>query len=204
MVHRSLVHPSAFAAIVPVLRGGGVGILPTDTIYGIVGSALSAPAVRRIYRLRKRSPKKPFIILVSSVRDLKKHFGIALSPLDYSLLAQLWPGPVSVVLPCRKKKFAYLHRGAQTLAFRMPGDRSLRGLLAKTGPLAAPSANPEGRPPARTAGEAFGYFGNAVDFYTDGGRQAGKSSTLVSFANGKPVVLRHGSGDRRLAALRRE
>ena len=52
--------------IVTILKQGGIGVLPTDTIYGLVGSALSQRAVKRIYKVRKRNPKKPFIILISS------------------------------------------------------------------------------------------------------------------------------------------
>ena len=52
------------APIVTTLRNGGVGVVPTDTIYGIVGSALNPKTVARIYKLRRRNPKKPMIILI--------------------------------------------------------------------------------------------------------------------------------------------
>lgn len=51
----------------------------------------------------------------------------------------------------------------------MPADEGLRELLRQTGPLIAPSANPEGAPPARTISEAEAYFGDGVDIYVDGG-----------------------------------
>ena len=54
-----------------ILLNHGVGVLPTDTLYGLVGSALSKKAVARIYKLRRRNPQKPFIILISSLADLK-------------------------------------------------------------------------------------------------------------------------------------
>ncbi len=47
-----------------ILKSGGIGVIPTDTIYGLVGSALNKKAVRRIYQLRQRNPKKPLIILI--------------------------------------------------------------------------------------------------------------------------------------------
>ncbi len=53
-----------FAFAAEVLRRGGVGVMPTDTIYGIVGSALRPSTVRRIYRLRRRNLRKPMIILI--------------------------------------------------------------------------------------------------------------------------------------------
>ena len=61
--------------IADMLCAGGVGVMPTDTIYGIVGSALDKKAVERIYRLRKRNVRKPMIILIGDAGDLKL-FGV--------------------------------------------------------------------------------------------------------------------------------
>lgn len=171
------------------LRRGGVGVIPTDTIYGIVGAALDPKAVARIYKLRHRSPGKPFIILVPSAAALKK-FGVKLDRYHKAFLAEAWPGPVSVILPAPSKKLRYLHRGTHSLAFRVPADPALRALLRKTGPLVAPSANPEGKTPSRTIKEAQRFFGAGADFYVDGGRIAGKASTLISLLGKEPAVLR--------------
>jgi len=175
-----------------VLRRGGVGILPTDTLYGIVGSALNKKTVEKIYRLRKRNPKKPMIILIGSIRDLAR-FGVVLSGADKKILRSLWPGSVSVILPARARIFSYLHRGTKTLAFRLPKDRWLRLLLLKTGPLVAPSANWEGKPPAKTIAAAKKYFKDRVDFYIDSGRRDVKPSTIISLASGTVTVLRRGA-----------
>ena len=176
------------------LKAGGVGIIPTDTVYGLVGSALKPKTVARIYRLKRRSPQKPFIILIASLADLKK-FGLRLTAKEKSWLHKLWPGPVSVILPIADqglvKKLAYLHRGGETLAFRLPNKKWLKTLLRQTGPLIAPSANPEGRRPARTISQAKKYFGQEVDFYLAAGRRL-KSwpSTLISLVRGKIKLLR--------------
>lgn len=176
---------------VKILKGGGIGILPTDTIYGLVGLALSKRTVERIYEVRRRNPKKPLIILIADVADLK-NFGIALDKKSESLLNRLWPDKVSVILPCERKKFKYLHRGTKSLAFRLPAKRSLRNLINKTGPLVAPSANPEGYPPAKNLKEAQEYFSDQVDFYSGSGELKSLPSTLIEIKNGKIKVLRPG------------
>ena len=61
--------------IIKILKNSGIGVLPTDTIYGLVGRALDKKTVERIYKVRKRNPKKPLIILISSLSDLKL-FGV--------------------------------------------------------------------------------------------------------------------------------
>ncbi|MBI4272747.1 threonylcarbamoyl-AMP synthase [Candidatus Uhrbacteria bacterium] len=177
--------------IASILKEGGVGVLPTDTLYGIVGSTRIPQVVKRIYEIRKRDQKKPCIVLIASLKSLEE-FGIHISPARKKTLQKLWPGPVSVIFPCRLKKYQYLHRGTKTLAFRMPADERLRKLLQRTGPLVAPSANIAGKPPARSLLQAKFYFKNALDFYVAGEKQKNQSSTLISFKGKKIEIKRKG------------
>ncbi len=161
-----------------IIQEGGVGIFPTDTLYGLVGSALNPKAVRRVYQLRKRNSKKPLIVLIGSERDLSL-FQVKPSATVKQIIGKLWPGPISIILSCNKKKFKYLHCGTKTLAFRVPKGATLRHLLKRTGPLVAPSANPEGEKPATTITQAKQYFGNKIDFYKDSGKLDNFPSTII-------------------------
>lgn len=178
----------------------------------MVGSALSKKAVARIYKLRKRNLKKPMIILISSFEDLDI-FGIRINRAIKKILKKFWPasakapsfaeasagrsagkpGAISIILPCWSKKFSYLHRGTKSLAFRLPAKKVLVNLLKKTGPLVAPSANPEGLPPAKTIKEAKKYFGNRVDFYIDAGKLVSSPSTLIAIKNNQIIIKRPGN-----------
>lgn len=178
-------------AVIKILKAGGIGVLPTDTIYGLVGQALNKSTVERIYKVRQRRPDKPLIILIGSLSDLK-FFGVKLTSAEEKILKKNWPGQISIILPCLNQKFKYLHRGTKSLAFRFPDKKSLREVLKKTGPLVAPSANPEGEKPADNLPEAAGYFGTAVDFYYGRGSLIGQPSTLVKLDNDNLVVLRRG------------
>ncbi len=184
---------SKLEEITEILKKGEVGIIPTDTIYGIVGSALNQKTVEKIYQIRKRSPNKPFIILISSIDELKK-FKIFLDKKTNQFLKKNWPNPLSVILPCDDKQFEYLHRGQKSLAFRLPNNEFLQNLLQLTGPLVAPSANFEGEPPATTLEEAKKYFKDSPDFYIDGGILKSQASTLIKFnPKGKTEILRQGT-----------
>jgi L-threonylcarbamoyladenylate synthase len=175
--------------IIKILREGGVGVLPTDTIYGLVGSALDKETVERIYRVRKRERTKPFIILISDVEDLKI-FAIKLKPFQKNLIKKFWPGPYSLVFECKSKKFEYLHRGKKSLAFRIPRSNWLKDLLKEVGPLVAPSANLAGKPPSKTIKEAKKYFGKSVDFYFNGGKIDKKSSAIIDIRKKEIKILR--------------
>lgn len=173
--------------IINFLKNDGVGVIPTDTIYGLVGSAYSKKAVEKIYKVKNRNKKKPFIVLISSISDLEK-FGIKKI---FPILNEVWPGKVSVVLPCILPKLKYLHRGTKSIAFRLPDNKALISILNITGPLVAPSANPEGLKPAENIKQAKEYFDKNVDFYLSGGTLKNKSSTLIKInKNGEIKVLR--------------
>jgi L-threonylcarbamoyladenylate synthase len=176
-----------------ILKKYGVVILPTDTLYGITGLASSKKVIERIYKIKGRNEKKPFIVLITSYKDLGL-FGVKIGENQAKILEKFWPGKVTVILPCSNNKFEYLHRGTNSIAFRMIGPKNinLQNLINKVGPLVAPSANPEGKEPARTISEAKKYFGDKIDLYVDDGPKIGKSSTLVRFDNDKLIVLRQG------------
>lgn len=178
--------------IVKLLQQGKVGVMPTDTIYGLVGSALNPATVEEIYVLRKRDSSKPMIILISSLEDLLD-FDIVLTKEQKVFLNKIWPNPVSVILPCPHDRFFYLHRGKKSLAFRMPNEKALLKILQRTGPLVAPSANLEKEQPAQDVSKAKEYFKERVYFYTDGGTLKSTPSTIIRlYEDGTKIVLREG------------
>ena len=177
--------------IIKILQDGGVGVLPTDTLYGLSASVFKPEAVEKIYKLKNKDPQKPLIILISTVEDLAK-LVITLNENQQKVLAKVWPGPVSVVLPCASNHLPHLHRGTNTLACRLPTNPDLINLLKQVGPLISTSANPTGELPASTIAAAKNYFGDQVDFYLDGGTLSGAPSTLISLVNNKAEILRQG------------
>lgn len=180
---------SEWKKVEEVVKGGGIAVIPTDTLYGIVTSAFDKKAVEHIYEIKGRDDDKPFIILIADIRDLEK-FGIKKSL--YIKYSDVFKPKTSVILPCKIAKFKYLHRGKNSLAFRMISKRNghLYKLIKKIGPLVAPSANPQGKDPARNRREARAYFGNKIDAYVCYGTRSCKPSTIISLVNGKPVLMR--------------
>ena len=170
--------------LVEALKSGDIGVLRTDTIYGIVASAGNQHAVERIYHIKQRDSAKQLIVLVSSVDQLFDQLTVG----QQKICNKYWPGKTSIILPTPSAP-DWLTRGGGTLAYRLPADQRLRDLIAQTGPLVAPSANPESLPPASTIEEAYKYFGNAVDFYVDGGDVTENiASTLLSIDEDNQVI----------------
>jgi L-threonylcarbamoyladenylate synthase len=153
--------------LVRTLLGGGVAVIKTDTLYGIVASAYGKASVQRIYQLKHRNPEKACIILIGDESQIIT--GTMWTRAHSDMAAKYWPGPVSIIAPVSDEFPDYLSRAETSIAYRLPGSDALRSLLRKTGPLIAPSANPEGRPPAKTIEQARQYFGEHVDRYVDNG-----------------------------------
>jgi len=174
---------------VELLRSGAVGVLPTDTIYALAGSALIPDTVDRIYELKRRDANKPCIVLISDVHELEQ-FGVVLSEELLETLTRYWPGPYSIILPIIDDQFEYLHRGTDSIAFRIPDNAELLSFLNETGPLIVPSANIEGQKPATTIAEAKKYFGDDIDFAIDGGTLDGEPSTVLRLDEDGPMIIR--------------
>lgn len=175
--------------VIEILQDGGVGVLRTDTLYGLVGSALASDTVERIYTLKKRDINKPVIVLIPEIEDVER-FGVIVSDELREQLSSYWPGAYSIVLPTIDEEFEFLSRGTDTIAFRVPDNEELRELLRETGPLVAPSANTEGNPPSTSIEMAQKYFFEEVDFYLDGGEVDGEASTLIRMNEDGVEVLR--------------
>lgn len=145
-----------------VLLSDGIAVVRTDTIYGVLGLARSRTAVEKVYSVKKRDPRKQNIVLVSDFSQVGACSYAMKRIVDNS------NRPVSVVLPAQDEE-EWLLRGGDTVAYRLVNDPFLKAVIDMTGPVVAPSANPEGFPPARNITQAKDYFGDAIDIYVDGG-----------------------------------
>jgi L-threonylcarbamoyladenylate synthase len=167
-----------------------IGVIPTDTIYGVVARASNAAAVERLYKLKRRE-HKPGTLVAANIEQLEE---LGLKRRYLTAVEQYWPGPISVIIPCADPVLAYLHRGKMSLAVRLPDDQTLHDLLKRTGPLLTSSANHPGESPANTIEEAKKYFGDKVDFYIDGGDlSANQPSTIIRIIDDAIEIIREGA-----------
>lgn len=176
--------------VTALLKAGKIGVIPTDTVYGVVCSASNEAAVHALYQAKHRQ-HKPGTIVAASVDQLVQ---LGLKPRYLKAVEQFWPGPISVIIP--SYDLHYLHLGKLSVAVRIPAPEDLRALLEVSGPLLSSSANITTEPVATTIEEAQKYFGDTVDFYVDGGDMSGhKPSTLLRVLDDAIEVLRHGDVD---------
>ncbi len=172
-----------------ILLGGGVVLMPTDTIYGLHALADDAKAVQRIIDVKGRGDDKPFVVIGASIEQLE-HLGAQFNDRTRPILADLWPGPLTAIVPLDHPIAA--SRGASTIAVRVPALDSLRELLELTGPLASTSANRSGEPPIVDPKSLSSVLRSSIDAIVDRGPRAGEPSTIVDFTGAEPRLIRSG------------
>jgi len=167
---------------VKILKSGGVIAFPTETVFGI-GACLDQPeAIKIIFKLKKRSRKKPLQILVGSLRQAKKLGKFNKQALE---LAKKWPGPLTLVVYKTKLVPKVVTGGSNKAGLRIPDHKIALTLIKKCGPIVATSANLAGEYPALKASEVK----LKVDYVLKGKTKTKKASRVVD-ATGKPKILR--------------
>jgi L-threonylcarbamoyladenylate synthase len=173
-----------------LLQNGSIGVIPTDTVYGVVARAEDSASVKRLYDLKKRD-SKPGTLIAASTKQLED---LGLKHRYLKAVEQFWPGAVSVIIPVSDPNLSYLHQGKLSLAVRIPDDPNLRDLLKITGPLLTSSANDPGQPTAVSLEQAKAYFGEKVDFYDGDVDLSGRQpSTIIRILDDAIKVVRMGA-----------
>ncbi len=177
----SCADEGSVSAVAEVLNGGGVAVIPTDTVYGLAAHPARAAAVERLYSMKGRDRSKKIALLAADVEAVES-FGGPLPPRAREIAGRHWPGALTVV--------------AGGEGYRVPDHAWTRRLLAACGgALRVTSANLSGRRPATDAPQALEDVGLSADVVADDGvSPGGVPSTVVEVGrDGDLVTLREGA-----------
>ena len=176
-----------------LVRSGGMIVYPTETLYGIGADATNPGAVKRVTEAKKRTERKPILVLVDSVEMMSPL--VEAVPLAARILIQgYWPGPLTLVFNASDRVPAELTQGGKTIGIRIPSSRLCLRLLAHLRtPLTSTSANVSGGTPARTVDRIQNELAG-VDLYLDAGElPESLPSTVVDVSGRSPRLLRNGA-----------
>ena len=176
-----------------ILRAGGLVAFPTETVYGLGADASSAPAVARLYAVKRRPADHPVIV----------HFGSAAKAFAWAREVpaaarkfgeRYWPGPLTLILKRSALAKDFVTGGQDTVGLRVPSHAIAHQLLKEFGgAVAAPSANRFGLVSPTTAAHVREDLGKDVDLVLEGGpSEVGIESTILDLSQSKPVLLRPG------------
>lgn len=167
--------------------------IPTETVYGLAGNALSSKAVAKIFSVKDRPQFDPLIVHVPDLKKAKDYV-IKIPDAAKKLADKFWPGPLTLLLKKKSIIPDLVTAGLDTVGIRCPDHVLTRQLLKQLPfPLAAPSANPFGYVSPTKPQHVDEQLGTKIQYILDGGTcPVGIESTIVGFENGIPVVYRLG------------
>jgi L-threonylcarbamoyladenylate synthase len=188
-----LISDSLLERAAQTIREGGLVSFPTETVYGLGANALDAVAVAGIFEIKRRPRFDPLIVHIAAVDELSQ-LVVAIPQPARELIRQFWPGPLSLVLPKRPSVPDIVTAGLAQVAVRCPAHEVARALIEAAGvPIAAPSANRFGCVSPTTAEHVREQFGDELEIILDAGPcDIGVESTVISFAESQPMLLRPG------------
>ena len=185
---------ATFEGIAATVAGGGVIAFRTDTFYGLGADPFNQSAIQRIKDLKGREDGKPILVLICDAEQIDRLIEKRTAVFDH-LAERFWPGPLTIIGEAASGLPDELTAGTKTVGVRLPDDEKVRTLVRICGgALTATSANPAGKPPARTAEEVAGYFGERIDLIVDGGAaRTDQPSTVVDATGTELKLIREGA-----------
>jgi L-threonylcarbamoyladenylate synthase len=180
------------------LKDGHGVISPTDTVFGLLADARNRASVAQIATIKQRASSTPPPVLIDSVEMATSLVNEDRRPL-FARIAELWPGPLSVVIDVDRSLGESVNPGIGTVALRVPAPAWLRALCSDL-PLAASSANLHGQPtPSEVTEVIAGLRGADNDLHPwltlalDRAASGAVASTVIDLSVDPPRVLRHGA-----------
>jgi L-threonylcarbamoyladenylate synthase len=181
------------AALVEVLRRGGVVACPTETWLGLLADARNEAAIERVAELKGRPADLPIALILPNTEALAEVAAEAPTAASRALIEQHWPGPLTILVMAARSLSPWLTRDGK-VGVRVPGPSPAADLVRAFGhPLTATSANRTGEPPIRSIDDLPDALRAGVDAVVPGLSPGGPPSTLVD-ATVEPIqILRAGA-----------
>ena len=154
-------------SVARVVRAGGVIAYPTEAVWGLGCDPWNAVAVQRLLALKGRNAAKGLILVAASIEQ----FAFLLGDLPerwLDRLATTWPGPHTWLVPHRQLLPLWITGEHETVALRVNLHALVREQCLTCGPLVSTSANPAGRPAARSRLRVQQYFADQLDGLLNG------------------------------------
>jgi len=185
---------SSLQNAIEILRSGGIGIFPTDTVYGIGCRLDNQEALAKLFAIRNRPEEKAVLAVVDSMEMAQEYLLPIPEDVRGQLMEKYWPGGLTIVLPCREAKVPSLARGGgKTLGVRQTNHPILLEILKEIKvPLVAPSANFAGEATPKAFEDLDPKLVSLVDIVINGMCGGDMPSTVIDCSVSPWKILRQG------------
>ncbi|MCL2474673.1 MAG: L-threonylcarbamoyladenylate synthase [Chloroflexi bacterium] len=188
-----VITPNNINYAVAILKNGGVGAYPTDTVFGLGASVFNEKAATRVYDIKGRPDDKGLPVLVDSVDTLEQVADVYYTPQILRLIERFWPGKLTMIFRKKANVPSVVCGGGQTIAVRIPNCHIALSLIKVVGPIIGTSANISGQGNSFSSAEVERQLGDLVDFIIEGNVTGGVPSTVINTCSDKPQIVRAGA-----------
>lgn len=178
---------------IEVLKGGGIILYPTDTIWGIGCDATNPEAVQRIFNIKKREDSKSMLVLMENPALLERYVDEV--PEVAWDLVEISTTPLTVIYPGAKNLANNLIADDGSVGIRFTREKFTSQLLQRfRRPLVSTSANISGeKSPAffdEISEEIKSQMDYIVEFRQDDNTPAQPSSIIKLGPGGRIDIIR--------------
>lgn len=174
-----------------ILLNKGIGIAPTDTVYGLCTNAYDKNLVKKIYKIKKRDFNKPLVLFVKNKEEIEKFAFV--DEISKKLIDKFFPGEITIILKKKESCPDVSLKKFDTVGFRIPNHPFILNLLNMLDfPLATTSANISKQKTPKNLEGLRNIFDGLVDFIVNGDELGETPSTVLQVIDGNIYILREG------------
>ena len=190
--------PRKITQIVNVLRGGGLIIYPSDTIYGLGCDIFNQKAVDKVRRIKNVNDKKMDLAFVCYDLSHLSVYAKNVSTPVFKLMKKTLPGPYTFILNASSKVPKILKVKKKKVGIRIPNNRIPREIVKELGnPIVTTSLHDDDQILEYATDPELIYeqYKNQVDLIIDGGYGDNQASTIIDYSGEELEIIREGKGE---------
>ncbi|MDC1369886.1 L-threonylcarbamoyladenylate synthase [Cyclobacteriaceae bacterium] len=190
--------PRKITQIVNVLRGGGLIIYPSDTIYGLGCDIFNQKAVDKVRRIKNVNDKKMDLAFVCYDLSHLSVYAKNVSTPVFKLMKKTLPGPYTFILNASSKVPKILKVKKKKVGIRIPNNRIPREIVKELGnPIVTTSLHDDDQILEYATDPELIYeqYKNQVDLIIDGGYGDNQASTILDYSGEELEIIRQGKGE---------
>ena len=190
--------PRKIIQIVNVLRGVGLIIYPSDTIYGLGCDIFNQKAVDKVRRIKNVNDKKMDLAFVCYDLSHLSVYAKNVSTPVFKLMKKTLPGPYTFILNASSKVPKILKVKKKKVGIRIPNNRIPREIVKELGnPIVTTSLHDDDQILEYATDPELIYeqYKNQVDLIIDGGYGDNQASTILDYSGEELEIIRQGKGE---------
>ncbi len=195
-IHPTHPQPRQVAAVVQIIRGGGLIAYPTDSSYAFGCHIGDAKAINRIHRIRRTDNKHNFTLICSDLSEISLYARV--DNWAYRLIKSMTPGPYTFILPATREVPKRLqNQNRRTIGLRVPEHPLVQAMLESLGEpiMSSTLLLPGDEHPMTDPVEIEARIGHEIEAIIEAGPTGIEPTSVIDMTKGYAEVMRVGRGD---------